>query len=889
MSNFLCVFPRASLIFMALVAIILVVPDKVRADICASVKIELLQEAAFERNAFMARMRINNDTDLPLDNLRIDLSIKDVYANDARTNFFVKTETIENIDAIDGSDSIMADDAVEIHWLLIPLSGTGGDTSEGELYYIGANISYVLGNRYEVSEVVPDSILVLPQPLLAIDYFLPEQVYGDDPFTAVVEEPVPFSLGVRMTNNGAGPAANMQIVTGSPKIVDNEQGLLIDFDIIGSEVNGEAGMENFLVKLGTIAPAECSVARWLMTCSLSGKFLEFAADFTHSEEFGGEATSLVESANTHLVIHDVLVDLPGRDMIRDFLATYDDSPSSALMVYESECGDMAVSNRSSQASFEQNGSTWILAIPSDPGAFYVKLTDPYNGELAIDSMVRSDGKKINQANAWLSKEYELESHKWNYFINLFDVAGTGVYTLSFGGYIDTDHDGLNDEEENARGTNPFNPDSDGDGLSDGFECQNGLNPLLWDSDGDGFSDGYESDCGTDPDDINDVPVIYVDISNNSGIEDGTVEHPFSTIEDGISHAQEYWTVKVAAGNYLESITISSNIRLAGDNPSTTFIDAAGNSTGVLFEGSGVGSSTVFSGFTVTNAMASGITCANGASPIIKNTIMLNNGAEGTGVISVDGNSDPWILNNTISFNADAEGMQILSSDARIINNIITDNRIGLACPDAMAMPFIDYNNIWNNVVANYFGCQAGLNDLSEDPRFVDSASRDFHLSVYSGCIDQGVPVGRLAHNYEGGTIINLKNEICLWPDDLISITNGMDIERGWVNDYSGIDITLNYPFTNEYSTEEQSYVFDILSDFHNEPPSHTQRINLGAYGNTEEAATAPDYCEGDFDNDRDVDGSDLATFLLNQDEQLSLKTFGRHFGRDICPVNPYTE
>jgi fibronectin-binding autotransporter adhesin len=42
---------------------------------------------------------------------------------------------------------------------------------------------------------------------------------------------------------------------------------------------------------------------------------------------------------------------------------------------------------------------------------------------------------------------------------------------------DSDGDGLTDDEENLRGTDPFNPDSDGDGMNDGDEVVAGSNPL----------------------------------------------------------------------------------------------------------------------------------------------------------------------------------------------------------------------------------------------------------------------------------------------------------------------------------------------------------------------------------------------------------------------------
>jgi YD repeat-containing protein len=43
--------------------------------------------------------------------------------------------------------------------------------------------------------------------------------------------------------------------------------------------------------------------------------------------------------------------------------------------------------------------------------------------------------------------------------------------------LDSDGDGLTDEQERALGTNPFNPDTDGDGFPDGLEVALGSNPL----------------------------------------------------------------------------------------------------------------------------------------------------------------------------------------------------------------------------------------------------------------------------------------------------------------------------------------------------------------------------------------------------------------------------
>lgn len=68
--------------------------------------------------------------------------------------------------------------------------------------------------------------------------------------------------------------------------------------------------------------------------------------------------------------------------------------------------------------------------------------------------------------------------------------------------LDLDHDGLTALEEYRLGTDPRNPDSDGDGISDGDEVRCALgfctNPLLADTDGDGVRDGMEIRTGSDP-------------------------------------------------------------------------------------------------------------------------------------------------------------------------------------------------------------------------------------------------------------------------------------------------------------------------------------------------------------------------------------------------------
>jgi hypothetical protein len=65
--------------------------------------------------------------------------------------------------------------------------------------------------------------------------------------------------------------------------------------------------------------------------------------------------------------------------------------------------------------------------------------------------------------------------------------------------LDSDGDGLSDEDEEIRGTNPQSADTDSDNLSDGEEVNvYGTDPTNPDTDGDSYLDGDEVKAGYNP-------------------------------------------------------------------------------------------------------------------------------------------------------------------------------------------------------------------------------------------------------------------------------------------------------------------------------------------------------------------------------------------------------
>ena len=423
-------------------------PARAQETLCARVVIQIEQELTLEREGFEARLGIVNGLPSALENIQVTLRFSDAAGNPVPVAtqdvpneaglFFYRIQTGYTQPA-----SVAAGADQKIAYLIVPAVGAAGSSAAGTLYHVGATIKYTVAGREETVEIASDEITVRPMPELQLQYFLPGDVFADDPLTTAVEPVVPFPLGVRISNHSAYATANkVKIQSGQPEITDNDQGLLIDFRIIGSTVNGSATQPTLLTDFGNIAPRRAGMAGWLMTTSLSGKFVRFSAEVSHSPDLGGALTSLIpeDAISTHRLLGQVVTDLPGRDTIPDYLAT--DAMTgdfSVVKLYESDNDDVSAavtyyapgSSDIVLTALGGPGATCRLTINSAATLGYVRSASPLPADKQVRA-VRSDGKVLPAANSWVSRT-RTPAGVISYWLNLFDTTITAgqSYTLTF--------------------------------------------------------------------------------------------------------------------------------------------------------------------------------------------------------------------------------------------------------------------------------------------------------------------------------------------------------------------------------------------------------------------------------------------------------------------------
>jgi hypothetical protein len=412
-------------------------PDSASSGVCAQVRLRIDQKAVLTRTAFAGTLDLENgQPDTALEGITVTLDIRDHDGNSANDLFVFNPPQLSTITGVDGTGELAAGSSGLARYLFIP---TRNAVPEGPVqYFIGGTLRYLDDGREVIVRLLPATIIVYPDPVLKLEYFQERNVYSDDPHTDEVEPSEPFSLGLLVTNTGHGTANDFTITSAQPKIIENEKGLLIDFKIVGTEVNDQMVSPSLTADLGDLAPGQTAVAQWVMTSTLQGKFIDYSATFEHADDLGGMRTSLIDSVEIHELIHVVRADIPSDDGKPDFLVNDVPDPDSLPDTLYLSDGTVAPVNIATNATADGSVSLGHFQIhltaSMTSGWDYLTIPDPGTG-YRLAQIVRSDGKVLRVGdNVWQTDRTfpsSLTGAVREHVLHLLDFNGTGSYTLRY--------------------------------------------------------------------------------------------------------------------------------------------------------------------------------------------------------------------------------------------------------------------------------------------------------------------------------------------------------------------------------------------------------------------------------------------------------------------------
>ena len=413
---------------------------------CAQVKLEIKQKLVLTRQAFRGTLTIENGSSNAIEDILVD-----VNATNMETGFMATSRemqiAIEKIEGFegekDGAWRLGAGKKGVATILFIPTKYAAPENLT--TYSFGGTLSFKDGSTMQNRSLFPVSLLVKPSPELDLTYFMQRDVYGDNPLTPDVVEPViPAEFSVLIHNKGKGDANNVRMITKKPEIVENEKGLLIDFDIISSSLNGgEKTMaldDDIATQFGTIAAGTASYATWDLTASLMGHFTEYDVSVTHVTDYGNPDLSLLDRVTIHELIHSMnatIGDKVYRAWITNDESDAEDAPDH---IYFANGTDEELVTLSGETRMERIDNThYRVTVPTDVPRnwFYTAVANPAGKYAKILSITdETNNRQLDPANFWTT-DYTMKDGidpQLDYRLHIADIVsgkGTNKYIVEF--------------------------------------------------------------------------------------------------------------------------------------------------------------------------------------------------------------------------------------------------------------------------------------------------------------------------------------------------------------------------------------------------------------------------------------------------------------------------
>ena len=413
---------------------------------CAQVKLEIKQKLVLTRQAFRGTLTIENGSSNAIEDILVD-----VNATNMETGFMATSRemqiSIEKIEGFegekDGAWRLGAGKKGVATILFIPTKYAAPEKLT--TYSFGGTLSFKDGSTTQNRSLYPVSLQVKPTPELDLTYFMQRDVYGDNPLTTDVVEPViPAEFSVLIHNKGYGDANNVRMITKKPEIVENEKGLLIDFDIISSSLNGgEKTMaldDDIATQFGTIAAGTASYATWDLTASLMGHFTEYDVSVTHVTDYGNPDLSLLDRVTIHELIHSMNATI-GDKVYRAWITNDEpDAEDAPDHIYFANGTDEELATLSEATRMERIDAThYRVTVPTNVPRnwFYTAVANPAGKYAKILSITdETNNRPLDAANFWTT-DYTMKDGidpQLDYRLHIADIVsgkGTNTYIVEF--------------------------------------------------------------------------------------------------------------------------------------------------------------------------------------------------------------------------------------------------------------------------------------------------------------------------------------------------------------------------------------------------------------------------------------------------------------------------
>jgi hypothetical protein len=372
---------------------------------CADITLQIDQTATLTQNAFHATLQLNNNGADVLSNISVNILIQSESGQNETNLFGIESPSLSGgLTAVDGTGSLAASASGSAQWTLIPSIDAAPQVATN--YLVSGTLSYTQAGLTVNIPLLPQTINVQPSPQLYLDYFLQRDVYGDDPFTPQIEPSVPFPLAIMVQNKGYGTAYNFQITSAQPTIIDNQKGLLINFNLIGTEVAGQPFSPSLTVNLGDLVPGSITIGEWLFTSSLEGLFTGYSATFQDVDALGNSRLSPIQGVQIHEIAHIVEADGAWDDGKPDFLVIDTNNVNSLPnQVYLSDgtIQPVSVVQAATNVGMVSAQNLQVQLSANFPAGFtYVLVPDPANGQFPLQSVRYANGTNFLTNNFWIT-------------------------------------------------------------------------------------------------------------------------------------------------------------------------------------------------------------------------------------------------------------------------------------------------------------------------------------------------------------------------------------------------------------------------------------------------------------------------------------------------------